>query len=46
MKWKWIKKNQTVRPIHAEYDNDEEITDFDLRPYLGWMEGELKNKYG
>ena len=43
MKWRWTKNNQSTRPIFIEQDDDD-ILDFDLQPYLGWMEEELKGK--
>jgi len=45
IRWNWNVKTDPNRPIFAEDDTDEEIMDFDLLPYLGWMEEELKNKY-
>jgi len=44
MKWKWNKNNPNTQFIYAEYDDDQEIVDFDLQPYLGWMEEELMHQ--
>ena len=36
-KWKWAKSRQIIL---LDIEDDEEITEFDLSPYLGWMEKE------
>lgn len=39
--WKWAKSKQTVIADYPSVIEDEdEITEFDLSPYLGWMEKE------
>ncbi len=43
VKWKWAKSRRTViadYPLAIEAED--EITEFDLMPYLGWMEEERK----
>ena len=42
MKWIWI-ENKSVNSSYTESGAVEEITDFDLPPYLGWMEEELRS---
>lgn len=37
VKWKWAKSKQ--KPLYIE-DYDDDITEFDSSPYLGWMEKE------
>ena len=37
MKWKWASSRQIVL---LDIEEEEEITEFDLSPYLGWMEKE------
>lgn len=45
LRWYRLKNNRLTRPIITENDDDnDEITEFDLQPYLGWMEEEFKNK--
>jgi len=34
-------KNKVVEPVYNGFENEEEILDFDLHPYLGWMAEEL-----
>ena len=38
IKWKWAKSRQIIL-LNIEKDEDE-ITEFDSSPYLGWMEKE------
>ena len=44
MKWKWTKNNQSTKLLYDECEGDDDILDFDLQPYLGWMEEELNGK--
>lgn len=36
--WKWAKSRQIV--LMEDIADEDEITEFDLSPYLGWMEKE------
>ena len=38
MNWKWAKARQIV--LMENIADEDEITEFDLSPYLGWMEKE------
>lgn len=40
-KWKWAKSRRTVIADYpSAIEDEDEITEFDLSPYLGWMEEE------
>ena len=41
MKRKWAKSRQVV--LIEDIADEDEITEFDLSPYLGWMEKEREN---
>ncbi|MFK7979317.1 MAG: hypothetical protein AB8G86_05015 [Saprospiraceae bacterium] len=40
LKWKWAKPKPRVL---WDLEEEEEITEFDLSPYLGWMEKEREH---
>ena len=42
--WRLMKRNWKKHNPYFPEMEDDEITDFDLRPYLGWMEEEQHGK--
>ena len=41
--WRLMKRNWRKKDNFLMLETEDEITDFDLRPYLGWMEEERNN---